>query len=142
MQHATYLLVADSGSAKCFRLSKATNKLELVHAEANPAGRLTRSELDADRPGSQMSGGGGFHSLGGDDSTHRHESVEFARGLSKYLHSEHTIGNFDSLLIAAPPRFLGELRQHLSKDCQAILQKTVNKDLLKVDEKALLAHFE
>jgi protein required for attachment to host cells len=142
MQNVTYLLVADSGAAKVFRVSPAAKKLELVHAVANPAGRLTRSELDSDRPGSQPSGGGGFHSLGGDSNSHQRESAEFARSLGKYLQAEHVVGNFKSLLIAAPPHFLGELRQHLSKDCQAIVQKTVNKELLRVDEQALLAHFE
>ena len=50
-------------------------------------------------------------------------------------------GRFTSLLIAAPPHFLGDLRQHLSKDCQQIVGKTVNKDLLRSDDNGIIAHF-
>ena len=43
-------------------------------------------------------------------------------------------------MLVAPPHFLGELRQHLSKECQHVLGKTVNKDLLRADSKEIIAH--
>jgi protein required for attachment to host cells len=44
-------------------------------------------------------------------------------------------------MIAAPPHFLGDLRQHLSSDCMKVLGKTLHKDLLRVPPADLLTHF-
>ena len=139
MQH--YILVADSGAARIYKAEYGLDKIELVHGQDNPAGRKTRSELETDRPGMQRNDGGGVHGFGGDNDAHRHESEQFARTLCKWLHTEHQTGNFTSLLIAAPPHFLGDLRKHLSKDCQQVLGKTVNKDLLRSNDKDIIAHF-
>lgn len=137
-----YLLVADSGSAKLFRAEGALDKLQLVHQRSNPAGRLTRSELESDRAGQQRNDRSGMHSFAGDDDAPRHESEQFARELCRLLHREVVGHEFTDLLIAAPPRFLGELRAHLSGECQKVLGKTVHKDLLRVPVPELLAHFE
>jgi protein required for attachment to host cells len=141
MQDAIYLVVADSSQAHVYLTDTALSTLELVVQQQHPSSRLTRSELDSDKPGSSNSGGRGYHSLGGDSSSHQHESSEFARSLGKYLHSEHLAHKFGQLLIAAPPHFLGELRQHLSDDCQKVLGKTVNKNLLHMGTAEMLEHF-
>ena len=140
MKLTHYILVADSGKAKIFKSDASLGALELVHEQANPAGRLTRTELDSDRPGTQRNSIGGTHGLGGDDNSHHHESEVFACELCKYLQTEHQVGNYNSLMLVAPPHFLGELRQHLSKECQHVLGKTVNKDLLRADSKEIIAH--
>lgn len=141
MQHAVYLVVADSSQANVYATDNKLSTLELVAQQQHPASRLTRSELDSDKAGSSSSSGRGYHSLGGDSSSHRHESEEFARSLGKYLHGEHLAGKFGQLLVAAPPHFLGDLRQHLSPDCTKVLGKTVNKNLLRVGEAAIIEHF-
>jgi protein required for attachment to host cells len=141
MQHAIYLVVADSSQANIYLTDKTLGTLDLVVEQAHPSSRLTRAELDSDKAGSANSAGRGYHSLGGDSSSHQHESEEFARNIGKFLHSEHLAGKFDQLLIAAPPHFLGELRLHLSPDCTRALGKTVNKNLLRVGDAAILEHF-
>ena len=141
MQHAIYLVVADSSQANIYLTDKTLTTLELVVQQEHPSSRLTRSQLDSDKPGSANSAGRGYHSLGGDSDSHQHESSEFARSLGKFLHSEHVAGKFGQLLVAAPPHFLGDLRQHLSPDCTKVLGKTVNKNLLRVGEKEMLEHF-
>ncbi len=136
-----YILVADNGSARIFKSDTAMRELEVVHSQSNPDGRKLPAELQSDRPGMQRSGSGGFHGLGGDKDPHRHQSEEFAANLSRMLHAAHQAGEFDELLIAAPPQFLGELRQHLSADCQKVLGTTVNKDLVRATDADIIAHF-
>jgi protein required for attachment to host cells len=77
--------------------------------------------------------------LGGDRSPHDQASERFARSLCSKMHDLHQAGRIHELKIAAAPHFLGLLRQHLHKDCQAILGKTVNKDLLRADTATLAA---
>lgn len=140
MPKTPYILVADSSNARIYKSDARLTALELVHEEANPEGRLMRSELDSDRPGMQRKGVGGTHSYGGDSDSTRHESFAFARALAKLLHGEHLAGKFTDLMIVAPPEFLGDLRQNLSQDCKNVLGKTVNKNLLREDERSLVAH--
>lgn len=141
MKKTYYILVADAGAAKLYRTEGGSGTPELAHERSNPAGRKTRSELESDHPGMQRNSIGGAHSLGGDNDAQRHESEQFARELCSMLKREHGAGKFTDLLIAAPPHFLGELRQHLSADCQKVLGKTLHKDLLRTDPKNLLVHF-
>ena len=137
----TYLVVADSSQALIYLTDAKLEKLQLVEHENHPSSRQTNSELDSDKAGGAASAGRGFHSLGGDSNSHQEEAAEFALSLSRHLHSEHLAGKFKHLLIAAPPHFLGDLRHHLSADCQKILGKTVNKNLTRVGEAAIIEHF-
>lgn len=140
MKKTHYILVADSGAAKIFRTDDMQS-LELAHELSHPAGRKTRTELNSDRPGVQRNSIGGAHGLGGDKDPHQHEREQFARELCHLLQREHGAGNFADLMIAAPPHFLGDLRQHLSDGCLKVLGKTVHKDLLRADPKQVLDHF-
>ena len=140
-QPVTYLVVADSSQALIYKTDARLDKLELVEHDNHPTSRLTNSELDSDKAGGAASAGRGFHSLGGDSNSHQEEAADFALSLSRHLHSEHLAGKFSHLLVAAPPHFLGDLRHHLSTDCQKVLGKTVNKNLTRVGEKAIIEHF-
>lgn len=141
MNKGYYVLVADSGAAKVYRAEADLGDLQLVHERANPAGRKMPGELESDRAGQQRNTIGGMHSLAGDHDPQRHESEQFARTLCELLQHERQNGRFTDLLIAAPPKFLGELRAHLSDDCSKALVRTVHKDLLRSDTRDIAAHF-
>lgn len=136
----TCVLVADSGAAKIYVADSKLTDIDLLEQIDNPEGRLMRGELSSDKPGQQRSGGGGNHGLGGDKDPHQQASDRFARSLCEHLHKLHQTRRFHDLRIAASPQFLGLLRQHLAKDCQSILSKTVDKDLVRVDKAGLAAH--
>ncbi len=141
MQPNTYLVVADSSQALIYLTDSKLDQLTLVEHENHPSSRLTNSELDSDKAGGAASAGRGFHSLGGDSNSHQEQAADFALRLCRHLQSEHLAGKFKQLLIAAPPHFLGDIRHHLSADCQKVLGKTVNKNLTRVGEAAILEHF-
>lgn len=142
MKKEYYVLVADSGAAKLYRADADLGAMQLVHERANPAGRKTAAELESDRAGEQRNTIGGMHSLAGDHDPQRHESEQFARTLCELLQHERQSGRFTDLMIAAPPKFLGELRAHLSDECRKALVKTVHKDLLRIDAREIAAHFD
>lgn len=137
----TCVLVADSGTARLF-VSATGQQLSLLEEIANPEGRLTAAELNSDRAGVQRNDGGGSHGLGGDRNPHEVKSERFARTLCKRLHELHQAGHFDQLDLVAPPHFLGLLRRHLPEDCRAVLHRTLDKDLVRVDAATLAARLD
>lgn len=116
MEKNYYILVADSDAAKLYSAQDAL---------------LTGMTLVEE---SRSHGTGGDHS-------HHSGSDPFARNLGQLLHNHHHAGKFTDLMIAAPPHFLGEVRKHLSKDCEHALGKSVHKNLVHSDVKSIIDHF-
>jgi protein required for attachment to host cells len=62
-------------------------------------------------------------------------AVEIARQVERARHD----GDFDSLVLVAPPKFLGRLRQALSGTARAALIGELDKNLVEADAKTLEA---
>ncbi|MBI2522718.1 MAG: host attachment protein [Bdellovibrio sp.] len=60
-----------------------------------------------------------------------HESVRltFAKTLADYIEKARKHDNFEKLMIVAAPRFLGAIRQFLSKETKAMLWNEIPKEL-------------
>ena len=138
MTKQLYILLADNGRAKVFRSEMPLTSLEIVYDQVHFQGKKKPSEIYSDRPGSQPSGAGGFHSFAGERSTH--EDEHFARELCKFIEGECRAGKFDALVVAAPPHFLGELRKHLPRECEAKLVGSYPLDLVKMPNEAIIDH--
>ena len=124
------ILVADSARAKVYRcesLHSARERLQVVYDLVNFQGRRGVSELDGGRAG-QHSVGGGSRGYDGDRSGHDPEDEEFASSICKLLTSECRAGEFERLVLIAPPRFLGSLRKHLGEDCARLLERAIDHD--------------
>jgi protein required for attachment to host cells len=99
--------------------------LENVFEQDNPATR----DLGTDRPtrGADFSGGGSTHSSAprsNIEQTDWHQLNEdrFAKDIAEKLYQLAHAGRFDHLIIVAPPKVLGTLRQELHKE---VLQRVV-----------------
>jgi protein required for attachment to host cells len=57
------------------------------------------------------------------------EQKEFARELAHFIGTEFHRHKFAELMLAAPPEFLGALRGALDRDVQAVVSRSINKDL-------------
>ena len=141
MKKEQYILVADSSFAKIFKAGKQLDDISLVHTIENPEGRKQNRELDSDDGGMRAVMQANTHGAGDDSDSHGHDVEMFAKELCDLLRKEHLDGKFNSLQIAAGPQLLGMLRQNLSDDCQKVLSKTVNKNLIHAGEKDIAAHF-
>lgn len=136
-----YVVVADVSRARVFTFDSKTRQLEELKGLTHPQSRLQERELDADKPGRHAGGvSGSRHSVNPRDESVRHEAEVFARELGKWLETEHQAGRFDHLVLVCPPRFLGELRSHLSARCTEALVKTVNKDLVRARPADIVDH--
>ena len=128
----TLIVVADGARARFFEPRHDTHTL-VAAAQADmvaPESRLQNQEIVSDRPGR------GFGSA--DASTHRHafephhdphklEKHNFTAELARTL--DGLCGQYDRLVVVAPPRSLGELDTLLTPQVKKMVSHQVPKDL-------------
>jgi protein required for attachment to host cells len=66
----------------------------------------------------------------------------FAKIIATYLNTARTERQFNRLVLIAPARLLGELRQHLHKTAKMSVIAELDKDLIHYDSKVLATHLE
>ena len=139
-----WFVVADSARAQILTLD--TKKTGLVDVEnvdlTAPEVRIPARELKSDRPGrSFASGHGGIrHAIEPHHDYHKLEKHKFIVHLAETLDKAHTAGRFDSLVVVAPSRSLGELRSSLSEQVRTSIEYELTKDLTKHSAESLWAH--
>jgi len=127
--HNSVVMVADGRKMLFFRNQGDGANPNLVveqkDVQDNPPHRDQASDL-AGRSVSSMSGSGSameevdFHQL---------EEDRFAAGAADMLKRRALANDFESLIIVAPPRTLGELRKHYHKEVAQRLSGEIAKDL-------------
>jgi len=140
-QKQLYVLVADNSQARLFQATTPVKSLEEVQTKEHEEGRKKASERYSDRPGSDHGGVGGYQSYDREPSNDP-EKQRFAKVLCDQLEKARHAGHFDNLLLVAPPCFLGALRHHLSKDCLAAVEKSIDKDLVQQKPEAIIQHLD
>lgn len=133
----TWALIADAARANIFQYQGPNSPLKLIHSlehENKPTQELVSTERG------RMSDGGSGQRSAMEHSTdpHEHEKEVFARELSQYL--DRNINGVDRLVVAAAPKFLGELRQKISGRVRDKIDGVLDKDLTKIPEKELPKH--
>lgn len=136
-----FLLVADAGSARMFRIDSTRGALvetpewEIFH-EVLPA-----RDLVSDRPGRGARPGGSEaraarHQKGPSTDPHRLEKARFAHTVAGKVEEQRTHNRLAALAIAAPPKMLGDLRNEFSPEVRNEVCEEFPKDLamLKPDE--------
>jgi protein required for attachment to host cells len=124
-------VVADAARARIFRLSAANKPLEEIADLANPEARLKDADLDRDRPGQTFSsqGRGGGHPMRPGRTAEEKSTELFARDIASSLREALIAGEFERLVVAAPPGFLGDLRKHLDEQVLQIVVESLSLDL-------------
>jgi protein required for attachment to host cells len=127
------IVVADEREASFFDLSNAGAAPTVQGALHNDGARPDR-ELETDRPGRRFGGtDGNRHAVDGERSTERHEIELFAREVARTLDVARTRHEFDRLVLIAPPRMLGLLREALPAPCRDVVAAELAKDYVHQD---------
>ena len=112
----TWVLVADGEKALFLRNKNDMNNVQLgiVHQlnQTNPATR----EQGSDKPGRFSSGPGLGRAAVDDTDWHEMSKKRFAKEIADTLYAYAHKGDFERLVIVAPPLMLGEMRQELHKE--------------------------
>jgi protein required for attachment to host cells len=136
-----WVVVADEGIARVLERPGQDADLMEVETLTDAAAHADRADLRRDAYGKR--GGGGDNRMGGNatssagEDEKRLEAARFARRLADRLSEARRQQRFDSLKLAAPPRFLGELRQALDAQTAEVVIEEVDKDLIHENERAL-----
>lgn len=140
MSAETLVLIADAARARLFAARRAA-PWQLVQAFDHPSGAARAGDLVSDRPGRvQQSIADGRRS--GADPKHTAHEVEteaFARSLADVLDTAVAARHPSAVVLVAPPRFLGHLREVISGPVRALVGASLDHDLTAVPEHELPA---
>lgn len=129
LTHKTLVLVADGRKMLFLRNHGDAAQLDLrveAHREQeNPANR----DLVSDAPGRGIASVGNRRSAMEEADYHQIAEDRFAAEAADMLRERALGGDFDSLIVVAPPRTLGELRRHYHKEVSSRIVEEINKDL-------------
>lgn len=127
--HQALVMVVDGGKMLLFRNtgSEVHPKLEVEEAVAqvNPPAR----EQSTDRPGRSHSSAGSARSAMEETDFHQQAEDRFAAEAADMLNRQALAGDFESLIIIAPPKMLGEMRPHYHKELEERLVGEIGKTL-------------
>lgn len=126
----TYIVVADAARARIFTRDSLNlaEKESLVHA----AGRLHEGDLITDQRGDvQESMSSTSRSSGQENVASQHENELFAKEVATRLKSVRVDNSLEKLILVAPPKFLGLLRDKLDGPTQKLVIHSLSKDLSK-----------
>ena len=138
---AIRIVVADSARARIFTLSERGGKLQEIADLSHPESRLHDTELTSDLPGRTFdSHGQGRHGMEQATEPKEREAQAFAVEIARYVERSQRDESFDSLVLVAPPKFLGRLRSELNKAAREALVGELDKNLVEADGKTLEQH--
>jgi len=133
--HDAMVVVADGRKLLMLRNEGDAEHLNLqvVRKELHPNPKDSDQKTDSSGAASSIrSGSGQFASAGGtmgETDFHQLEENRFAAEVSGMLKEEALRNNFESLIIIAPPKTLGELRKHYHVSVSDRLKGELAKDL-------------
>lgn len=131
----TWICVADAGHARikqwAARSADLTTVTTIRHDGAYEHGRY-------EEPGkTQESATTARHSFTDAEGPIRREKREFAHEVAAYLNKQAESRAYQRLILAAPPRFLGELRAALDAAATKLVVGELHKDLTKLSDAEL-----
>jgi protein required for attachment to host cells len=141
MQHAKlWYVIADGGRARFVERDETGAFRTIVSFDSSE--RHERShDLGRDRPPRvKESANAARHAVEPRRDLHDAAKEDFVKLVAEELDAEHGRGQFDKLVLVAPPRVLTDLKQHLSKPVAKLVVDGLQKDLTKVSDHDLAQH--
>jgi protein required for attachment to host cells len=139
------VLVADNCRARIFDVASLTGSLierkTILWLEAS----LRAREIDDDSPISAFNSsadnvGQRKHRTGDESGIKNQESILFANDIVKKLSQSQKTNPFCSLILAAPPKFLGTLKQKLDDNLRDCISFELDKELTQLSADEIRDH--
>ena len=131
---ASWIVVADSRRARIFlpdasghRLTETTEILAEEEGAAEPAAPPEQPR-------------GGRLAMVSRKDPQEHDAAAFARKLAQTLAQGRADGSFARLVLVAPPHFLGQLGECLSKEVERMVSLKLSQELTHLDAVAIREH--
>jgi len=141
MDQKLWIVVANASCVRVFNC-KTIHKFEEIRTFVHPESRLHERDLKSDRSGSTLeSYRSGYSSLAQPSSQKEVELEIFSKEVAEFLADAQSHGEVERIHLASSPSFLGALRHSLNGQVNAIVDKTVTKDLTHLKPEALTPYF-
>jgi protein required for attachment to host cells len=135
------IVVADQAEAIFYDVPSLDARPQEVGRISDPLARKHDRDLVSDRPGrSYESVGGARHAIERENDPRYQEAVRFARRISCRLDDALNRGEFEELVVAAGPPFLGLMRSEMSPQVKKRVVHEIRKDLVHGPVEALRRH--
>ncbi|KQM56432.1 protein required for attachment to host cells [Sphingomonas faeni] len=142
LPHNSVVLVADGRKMLFLRNEGDAEFPNLVVEKAQEQDNPATRDQATDSAGRASSPQGGVQSSVEPTDFHQIEEDRFAADAADFLKTGALKNKYDSLIVIAPPKTLGELRKHYHKEVTSRLKGELDKDLtghpIKDIEKALM----
>jgi protein required for attachment to host cells len=134
----TWVVVAESSRARIFKLDGLLTPLRELSGFVNPDARARERDLAPDRQGRTFESFGSIRHAKQQELTPKQQrSLAFARELAGQLEQGRSCGDFERLILIAPPAFLGMLRKNLSDNTRQTISREIKKNLVRENEEAI-----
>lgn len=128
--HRSFVVVADGKKMLFFRNEGDSDYPKLEVERKRETSDAPDRDRKTDAPGRTFdSAGGGGRSAYQEVDFHQLEEERFAAETAELLRKRALRNDFESLIIVAPPKTLGELRKHYHKEVEKRLTGEIAKDL-------------
>jgi protein required for attachment to host cells len=125
----TWILVGDASRARVFAHDANGKPWAMVRELEHPESRARNADLKEGTAGRvQQSAGQGHRPAMESTAPKDYEAERFAIELASVLDHEFDARAFESLVLVAPPQFLGMLRKRLSAKLAKVTAATLDKD--------------
>ncbi len=138
----TWILVADAAKARIFQHNGPKDPAEEVETLVHPEARMHNGDLISDSPGSQANSSSGSHGMEEKVSPREAEDIRFAKEVIDRVRQALNDNLIRQFYVAAPPHFLGLLRNAMDDRVSKALAGDLAKNLSKVTPEEAKAAFK
>jgi protein required for attachment to host cells len=141
MSNMIWVVVANRVTARIFATESPLGSIEEVQTLFHPESRVPQQSLVSDRSGRTERSAAGRQQSDPDTTHHEHETTVFAGEVATTLAKARNDGRYGTLVLAAPPAFLGALRKAMDAQTKSLVTLELDKDLALLDARTLRSHF-
>lgn len=128
--NTTWIVVADHQRARLFELETPQESLREFSDMVHPESRVHEADLTRNDPGTTRNRvGQGVYGMRSRHSPHEQESIRFAKEVVQRLEQGRNAHEFERLVIAAEPKFLGLLRNAMPSELRDMVTNEISKEL-------------
>jgi protein required for attachment to host cells len=132
IRRGDWVVVCDGKKALVLENVGDTKVVRLKTREVHEQPDAKTSEQGTDKPGRSINSIDARRSAMEQTDWHDQEEERFLQRLASRLDAEVNAGNAKSVIIVAPPRALGVLRQAYSQNLRNVLRAEIDKDFVKM----------
>jgi protein required for attachment to host cells len=132
VRRGDWVVVCDGKKALLLENLGDTKVLKLKTREVHEQPDAKTSDQGTDKPGRSVNSIDSRRSAMEQTDWHEQEEERFLQRLASRLDAEVNAGNAKSVIMVAPPRALGVLRQAYSQNLRNVLRAEIDKDLVKM----------